>query len=87
MLPAPTVLRAEIDRAGLDFRQSFEFGQSYAQTLKRWHETFQERWGEVARLGFDARFKRMWEFYLCSCAAAFSSEICDVTQVTVAKPA
>ena len=87
MLPAPRVLRSEIGRAGLDFRHSAEFGQSYAQTLRRWHETFQERWDEIARLGFDARFRRMWEFYLCSCAAAFSSNICDVTQVTVARRA
>ena len=87
MLPAPKVLRAEIGRAGLVSRGSQEFGQSYAQTLRRWHDTFQSRWEEIAALGFDARFKRMWEFYLCSCAAAFSSEICDVTQVTVAKPA
>ena len=87
MLPAPKVLRAEIGRAGLVDRGSQEFGQSYAQTLRRWHDSFQSRWEEIAALGFDARFKRMWEFYLCSCAAAFSSEICDVTQVTVAKPA
>jgi cyclopropane-fatty-acyl-phospholipid synthase len=87
MLPAPKVLRAEVERAGLSLQRSFEFGQSYATTLKRWHDSFHARWGEVAALGFDARFKRMWEFYLCSCAATFSSGICDVTQITVAKPA
>ena len=87
MLPAPTVLRSQIERAGLEIGRSFEFGQSYAQTLRRWHETFCERWEDVAGLGFDARFKRMWDFYLCSCAATFSSGICDVTQLTVAKPA
>ena len=87
MLPAPKVLRAEIDRAGLSYERSFEFGPSYAQTLRRWHDAFTENWGEVARLGFDGRFKRMWDFYLCSCAAAFSTGICDVTQVTIAKPA
>ena len=86
MLPAPSVLRAQVAQAGLDLRGSREFGGSYAQTLRRWHETFLARWDEVAAMGFDDRFKRMWEFYLCSCAATFSSQVCDVTQITVTRP-
>jgi cyclopropane-fatty-acyl-phospholipid synthase len=57
------------------------------QTLRRWHETFNDRWDEVAKLGFDDRFRRMWDFYLCSCAAAFRFGVTDVTQITVRKPA
>jgi cyclopropane-fatty-acyl-phospholipid synthase len=45
------------------------------------------RWDEVAKLGFDDRFRRMWDFYLCSCAAAFRFGVTDVTQITVRKPA
>ncbi len=86
MLPSPAVLRAEIRRAGLGLVGSFEFGESYSQTLRRWHETFNERWDDVARLGFDARFRRMWNFYLTSCAGAFQSGNCDVTQITVTRP-
>ena len=87
MLPAPKVLRAEVERAGLGVRNSIEFGQSYAQTLRRWHDSFNERWSEVASQGFDERFRRMWNLYLCSCAAAFNSGTCDVTQITVTRPA
>ncbi len=87
MLPAPKVLRAEVARAGLGWTSSLEFGQSYAQTLRRWHETFNERWSDVAAQGFDERFRRMWNLYLCSCAAAFNSGTCDVTQITVTRPA
>jgi cyclopropane-fatty-acyl-phospholipid synthase len=29
----------------------------------------------------------MWNFYLTSCAAAFQGGNCDVTQITVARPA
>ena len=86
MLPSPTALRREIERAGLNVRSSFEFGQSYSQTLRRWHETFNARWDEVARLGFDDRFRRMWNYYLTSCAGAFRGEICDVIQITVTRP-
>jgi cyclopropane-fatty-acyl-phospholipid synthase len=86
MLPAPTVLRAEIERAGLTVQGSLEFAESYSLTLRRWHEMFNDRWSDVARLGFDDRFKRMWEFYLTSCAGAFRSGNCDVTQITVSRP-
>ncbi|QYZ70628.1 SAM-dependent methyltransferase [Neotabrizicola shimadae] len=86
MLPSPAALRREIDRAGLRLRDSFEFGQSYSDTLRRWHEVFNARWDEVAQMGFDDRFRRMWNFYLTSCAGAFRGEICDVTQITVTRP-
>ncbi len=86
MLPAPKILREQIERAGLDFVRSKEFGDSYDLTLRRWHETFNERWEQVAALGFDDRFRRMWNFYLTACGAAFQTGNCDVTQVTVARP-
>ena len=41
---------------------------------------------DVARMGFDDRFRRMWNFYLTSCAGAFHGGNCDVTQITIARP-
>ncbi|OYX44428.1 MAG: SAM-dependent methyltransferase [Rhodobacterales bacterium 32-67-9] len=87
MLPSPTALHAEISRAGLGLVGSHEFGESYSHTLRRWNEVFNERWDEIASLGFDARFRRMWNFYLTSCAGAFHGGNCDVTQITVTRPA
>lgn len=86
MLPSPTALRAEIARAGLVFQHSVEFGQSYSQTLRRWSDAFNARWAEVQAMGFDDRFRRMWNLYLASCAGAFQGGNCDVTQVTVKRP-
>lgn len=87
MLPSPSVLRDQVRSAGLGFERSIEFGQSYAITLKRWHETFNEKWDQINSLGFDERFRRMWNYYLTSCAAAFATSNCDVTQITVTRPA
>ncbi|MDU8913203.1 cyclopropane-fatty-acyl-phospholipid synthase family protein [Aestuariicoccus sp. MJ-SS9] len=86
MLPSPVVLRQEVERAGLRVARSIEFGESYSQTLRRWHDTFNEKWDQVAQLGFDDRFRRMWNFYLTSCAATFHSGNCDVTQITITRP-
>jgi len=84
MLPSPKILREQVEKAGLGVVRSIEFGDSYDQTLRRWHETFNARWGQIARMGFDERFHKMWNFYLTSCAAAFKTGNCDVTQITVA---
>jgi cyclopropane-fatty-acyl-phospholipid synthase len=86
MLPSPSALRAEVAKAGLDVKGSVEFGKSYSDTLRRWHVSFNDRWDDVARLGFDDRFRRMWNYYLTSCAGAFQGGNCDVTQITVTRP-
>lgn len=86
MLPSRNALLAEFERAGLRFVRSIEFGECYSKTLRRWHATLNENWDEIASKGFDERFKRMWNFYLTSCAATFASGNCDVTQITVERP-
>jgi cyclopropane-fatty-acyl-phospholipid synthase len=86
MLPSPSALRAEVEKAGLTVAGSVEFGESYSETLRRWHTRFNDRWDDVAELGFDERFRRMWNFYLTSCAGSFHAGNCDVTQITIAKP-
>lgn len=86
MLPCPRVLREQVEKAGLSVERSVEFGSSYDLTLRRWHQTFNEKWDQIAEMGFDDRFRRMWDFYLTSCAAAFDSATVDVTQITVSRP-
>lgn len=86
MLAAPSVARAEAERSGLEVSGSFEFGESYSRTLREWHETFNHRWNDVANLGFDDRFRRMWNFYLTICAACFAAGTTNVTQLALRKP-
>lgn len=83
MLPSPEVLRAQISKAGLKVTGSLEFGKSYSRTLRHWHRDFNDKWAQVERYGFDNRFKRMWNFYLTSCAAGFESDSIDVTQISM----
>ena len=86
MLPCPSALQTQIKRAGLQFQHSIEFGQSYSKSLRLWHHDFNAKWPEVAEMGFDQRFRNMWNFYLTSCASTFWSGNCDVTQITMKKP-
>ncbi|MBC6442105.1 MAG: class I SAM-dependent methyltransferase [Rhodobacteraceae bacterium] len=85
MLPSPNALREEIEKAGLIYLKSKEFGESYSITLRRWYERFNDAWPKIQPMHkqFDERFKRMWDFYLTSCASAFHYDNCGVRQVTI----
>ncbi|WP_339127615.1 class I SAM-dependent methyltransferase [Streptomyces sp. f51] len=61
------------------------FGAHYAETLRLWRERFTERAGEVAELGFDETFRRMWTFYLAYSEAGFRSGYLDVQQYLFTK--
>lgn len=58
----------------------------YARTLAHWRQRFMDRLDEVRAMGFDARFIRMWEFYLCYCEGGFRERIIGTAQLTFAKP-
>ncbi|MDB2584995.1 class I SAM-dependent methyltransferase, partial [Alphaproteobacteria bacterium] len=60
-----------------------DFGTDYARTLKEWRHKFIEAWPKVEKMGFDARFRNMWEYYLAYCEAGFSSKSIDVTHFTL----
>jgi cyclopropane-fatty-acyl-phospholipid synthase len=64
----------------------FAFGHDYAETLRRWRESFMAQKAQVLRNGFDERFLHIWEFYLAYCEAAFSENNIDVVQYTLRKP-
>ena len=48
-------------------------GADYAQTLRLWRERFTRNSDPVDQLGFDAMFRRAWEFYLAYSEAGFRS--------------
>jgi cyclopropane-fatty-acyl-phospholipid synthase len=87
MLPSPSRLREEVARAGLAWKSEHWFGADYAETLFRWQAAFQTHWPEIARLplGFDARFKRLWEYYLAYCETGFRAGWTDVGQVLLTR--
>ena len=87
MLAAPSVACRHAEAAGLEHAGSLEFGQSYSRTLREWYHAFNDRWEEIAQLGFDDRFRRMWNMYLTSCAACFAAGTTDVTQISLRRPA
>jgi len=80
MLPSAERFRAVAAENGLVVIHQEHFGLDYAETLNRWERNFIARQDEVRALGFDARFMRLWYFYLAYCQAGFNSGSTDVAQ-------
>jgi cyclopropane-fatty-acyl-phospholipid synthase len=57
-------------------------GPHYDKTLMAWNENFQKAWPRL-KDRYDARFKRMWEYYLLSCAGAFRARSNQVWQIVL----
>jgi cyclopropane-fatty-acyl-phospholipid synthase len=82
--------RSEIDRqaraAGLRPIEDETFGLSYARTLAEWRRRFHEAWPAIAPLGFDERFRRMWDYYLAYCEGGFRAGSINVGLYVFQRP-
>jgi len=83
-IPALSEVMPAIERAGLLVTDIEILRLHYAETLKAWRDRFLAHRDEVARL-YDARFVRMWEFYLACSEAAFRRQDMMVLQIQLAK--
>lgn len=81
MLASAQAMRRLGDQAGLSLSDDFSFGCDYALTLAAWRARFGASWTDLAELGFDERFRRLWIYYLAYCEAGFRSRIIDVRQM------
>ena len=73
-------------RTDLTLLQAEDFGPHYARTLAHWRRNFLGNIERVRSLGFDERFLRMWEYYLCNCEVGFRERKIGVSQMLLTKP-
>jgi cyclopropane-fatty-acyl-phospholipid synthase len=85
MLPSPAILKSLGASFGMPLVKEKIFGEDYARTLAVWRERFLAAWPSIVPLGFDERFRRLWEYYLSYCEAGFLSRNIDVRQMTFTK--
>lgn len=78
MLPTQAFLAEQANRVGLAISASETFGEGYADTLAEWRQRFDAAWLKVSDLGFDADFRRLWDYYLSYCEAGFRTGTIDV---------
>jgi len=80
LLPSPNRFVKEANQAGFHEAGRRSFGHDYAETLRRWRDSFDQAGNKVRGLGFDERFQRLWRFYLTYCEVGFDMRFTDVSQ-------
>lgn len=83
-LPAPGAIRQHVEQAGqVSVLAMQSFGRDYAETLRRWAEAFNRAESKIEAMGFDATFRRKWNYYLSYCEAGFDAGLIDVQHVVI----
>ena len=70
---------------GLQLFQAEDIGMHYAETLRTWRERCHAVDSDIAALGFDERFRRMWDYYFAYCEGAFRERHIGVFQLLLTK--
>ena len=82
-LPSLSFMKSLTKKNNLGLLKVNSYSDDYAKTLAIWRENFLKVWSNIAPLGFDETFKRMWEFYLSYCEAGFKSKNIDLIQFSM----
>jgi cyclopropane-fatty-acyl-phospholipid synthase len=83
-IPALSEVLPAVEKAGLLVTDIEILRLHYAETLKAWRQRFLAHRDNVERL-YDARFARMWEFYLAAAEMAFREQAMMVFQLQLTK--
>ena len=82
-LPSLSFMKSLTKKNNLGLLKVNSYSDDYAKTLAIWRENFLKAWNNIAPLGFDETFKRMWEFYLSYCEGGFKSKNIDLIQFSI----
>ena len=82
-LPSLSFMKSLTKKNNLGLLKVNSYSDDYAKTLAIWRENFLKAWSNIAPLGFDETFKRMWEFYLSYCEAGFKAKNIDLIQFSL----
>lgn len=80
------IVAAKTRSSDLQLIGQYDFGPSYALTLRAWRQRFLAQLPAVRAQGFDAGFIRMWEFYLAYCEGGFLERAIGVSHLLMARP-
>lgn len=85
MLPSESIVGALCARHAMPILSNEGYAEDYARTLRAWRARFDAAWPEIEKLGFDARFRRLWTYYLAYCEVGFATRNTDVRQIVLAR--
>tara|TARA_B110001452_G_scaffold197651_1_gene167592 strand:- start:3951 stop:5132 length:1182 start_codon:yes stop_codon:yes gene_type:complete len=82
-LPSIHFMKNLMKKNELSLLKINSYPDDYAKTLVAWRENFLKTWNNITPLGFDEKFKRMWEFYLSYCEAGFKARNINLIQCSM----
>jgi len=86
-LPSPAQIMESSEN--LLIPQDFQnISLDYDKTLMAWYKNFNTHWNEIKNKDpekYNGTFKRMWDYYLLSCAGAFRAGTINVSQTVFSK--
>jgi cyclopropane-fatty-acyl-phospholipid synthase len=86
-LPSVDIVARSLARhTDLRIADLHELTPHYAETLRRWRANLERAGDQLHRLGYDARFRRLWRLYLAYCEAGFDEGRIGVVQMLLGKP-
>ena len=80
LLASDGVFKSMADKFKLETLNTKSFAHDYAKTLEIWFHQFNDNWDDISKLGFNDRFKKLWDFYLAYCRGGFLSTRISVSQ-------
>ena len=83
MLPSVKVLKNIIEKTSFKINSMNSYSDDYARTLNIWNKEFNKNWNQIEKLGFDERFKLLWNYYLSYCEGGFLSKNIDLKQINL----
>jgi len=85
-LPSVNIMSSAMTKfSSLHIEHLENIGVHYARTLYEWRKNFNANLDQVKMLGFDQNFIRMWNYYLSSCEAAFSTRWINDVQLVITR--
>jgi len=74
------------EKTDMVVRNIEDFGLDYAKTLYDWRSRFNNSFPSLKKYGYDEKFRRLWEFYLCYCEGGFRERSISVVHLVATKP-
>lgn len=87
MLLTDNAIEEHAAKQGMTLVHTSKFGNDYARTLQMWRHNFNAAWKDIAPLGYDEKFRRLWLYYLTYCQAGFADGTIDVGFYVISKDA
>ncbi|WP_417684606.1 class I SAM-dependent methyltransferase [Pseudidiomarina gelatinasegens] len=86
-LPSITMMSEMFTKhTSMVIRHVDDIGFDYAKTLADWRVKFNKAHPQLMQHGYDERFGRMWNYYLCYCEGGFLERAVSAVQLVATKP-